>query len=222
VTSVSALEPDRDPRKERRGQLVRAAVVIGAVAQLAVAIVLAVGPANDPARQREVTLIAPADSVTGVAPATTTTSPPVVVEVPTATTAPPPAEEPVAPGAVSGVIGAGPGGKARADLRDEAGNTWHSETDSHGGYRFDNLPPGRYQLVLSAESAPEPCPPGSPCTGTALSMSKRVIEIGPGQELREDYPVYGPTGPPAPTTIPTTTPPTTAPLPTTTTTTVTR
>jgi hypothetical protein len=188
---------------------VRAALVIGAVAQLAVAIVLAVGSSSEAVR-RQVTIVAPADSVSGVPTTTSTAPPPVVVEQPPATTAPPAPERTIPYGAVSGVIGAGAGGKARADLRDEAGNTWHSEADGRGGYRFDRLPPGRYQLILSAESAPEPCPAGGPC---GVSMSKRIIEIGPGQELREDYPVYGPTGPP----VPTTTAPPTVPLPTTTT-----
>jgi hypothetical protein len=212
---VSPLEPDRSPQQIRRGQIVRWAVVIGAVAQLVVAVVLALGQGADPSQQGQLTVVAPAGSVTGE-PTTTTAPPvPVVVEIPTATTAPAPPPT-VALGAVFGVIGAGPGGRARADLRDEGGNTWHSEADSHGGYRFDRLPPGRYQLILSAESPPEPCPPGGPCTGTAMAISKRIIEIGPGQTVREDYPVYGPTGPSLPTTTTTAAP--SVPLPSTTTT----
>ena len=196
--------------------------MVGAVAQLAVAIVLAVGPGTDPGRHRQVTVVAPADAVSNVAAATTTTLPPVVVEAPTTTAAPaPPA--PVATGAVFGVIGAGAGGKARADLLDEAGNRWHSEADGRGGYRFDQLPPGRYQLILSAESAPEPCPPGGPCTGSAMARSKRIVEVKPGHEVREDYPVYGPTGPAAPTTtVPPATTTTAAPTPSSTTSTTTR
>jgi hypothetical protein len=198
--------------------VLRWALVTGAVAQLAVAIAIAVGPGSDPARHRTITVVAPADAVSGLPAATTTTLPPVIVEAPTTTAAPvPPA---VVPGAVSGSIGAGPGGKARADLFDEAGNTWHSEADARGGYRFDRLPPGRYQLILSAESAPAPCPPEGPCVGSAMAISKRIIEIKAGQEVREDYPVYGPTGPATPTTIaaPTTTT-TAAPTPSSTTTT---
>jgi hypothetical protein len=199
---------------------VRWALVVGAVGQLVVAVVLAVGPGTDPARHRQVTLVTPADaeSARGLPAATTTTLPPVVVEAPT-TTAAPAAVPVVPPGAVFGVIGAGPGGRARADLRDEVGNTWHSEADSRGGYRFDRLPPGRYQLVLSAESAPEPCSADGVCTGSAMAISKRIIEIKAGQEIREDYPVYGATGPALPptTTAPTTT--TTASPPSTTTTT---
>jgi hypothetical protein len=209
VPGVSSLDPERSPRQVRRGQLLRWALVTGAVAQLAVAIAVAVGSGTDPGGRRQVTVIAPADQVTEVAAAaTTTTMPPVVVEAPTTTVAPP--APTVVPGAVSGVIGAGPGGKARADLRDEAGNVWHSEADARGGYRFDRLPPGRYQLILSAESAPAPCPPEGPCVGTASAISKRIIEIKPGQEVREDYPVYGPTGPAAPTTVPAPTTTTTA------------
>ena len=183
----------------------RGALVIGAVAQLVAAVVLAINPDTDPNRHR-VTIVAPADAVSDLPAATTTTLPPVVVvETPTTTAVPIPAPtEP--PGAVFGVIGAGAGGKARADLLDEAGNTWHSEADSRGGYRFDQLPPGRYQLILSAEN------------GSGTAMSKRIIEVRAGQELREDYPVYGPTGPAVATTTtaPTTTT-TAAPLPPTTT-----
>jgi hypothetical protein len=223
VPPLSRLDPEPSPRQVRRGQLLRAALVLGAVAQLAVAIVLAVGQGPSPTR-RQVTIVAPADAVSGAPTTTTTAPPPVVVEAPPATSAPPPPEPTIVYGAVSGVIGAGAGGKARADLRDEAGNTWHSEADGRGGYRFDRLPPGRYQLILSAESAPGPCPPEGPCVGTAVSMSKRVIEIGPGQDLREDYSAYGPTGPPAPpvaTTVPATVPSTTPVAPSTTTSTTT-
>ena len=221
MATVSSLDPDRPDAGLRRGSIVRWALVVGAVAQLALAIVLAVGPGTDPDRHRQVTLVAPADSVTDVAAAaTTTTLPPVVVEAPTTTAAPAP-PPPVATGAVSGVIGAGAGGKARADLLDEAGNTWHSEADGRGGYRFDRLAPGRYQLILSAESAPEPCPPGGPCTGSAMAMSKRIVEVKPGHEVREDYPVYGPTGPAAPPTVLPTTTTTAAPTPSSTTSTTT-
>ena len=222
-SASSTLEPERSPRQVRRGKLLRWALVIGAVAQLAVAIAITVAPGADSARHRQIVVVAPADAVTGVsaAAATTTTLPPVVVEAPTTTAAP--AQAVVSPGAVAGVIGAGPGGKARADLLDEAGNVWHSEADSRGGYRFDNLPPGRYQLILAAESAPAPCPPEGPCVGSAMAISKRIIEIKPGQEVREDYPMYGPTGPAAPTTtvLPTTTT-TAAPTPSSTTSTTTR
>ena len=223
VPGVSSLDPEFSPRQARRGQLLRWALVTGAVAQLAVAITVAVGSGTDPGGRRQVTVVAPADQVTEVAAAaTTTTMQPVVVEAPTTTVAPPAAPA-VVPGAVSGVIGAGPGGKARADLRDEAGNVWHSETDAQGRYRFDRLPPGRYQLILSAESAPAPCPPEGPCVGTATAISKRIIEIKPGQEVREDYPVYGPTGPAAPTTTAApTTSTTAAPTPSSTTSTTTR
>lgn len=189
----------------------RVLVVVAAVSQLIVAIVLAVGQAPDPGTTQSVTAVAPADSVRAVPATTTTTMAPLVVEAaPVAPAALPEASTTVAKGAVAGVIGAGPGGKARADLRDEVGNTWHSEADGRGAYRFDQLPPGRYQLILSAESDSAPCPPNEACIGSATAMSKRVIEIRPGQELREDYPVYGPTGPaPAPVT---TTTPSTAPL----------
>lgn len=200
----------------------RVLVVVAAVSQLIVAIVLAVGQAPDPGVTHSVTAVAPVDSVRAAPATTTTTMAPLVVEATPVAPAPVP-ETPttVATGAVAGVIGAGPGGRARADLRDEAGNTWHSEADSRGAYRFDQLPPGRYQLILTAESDSAPCPPNETCIGSATAMSKRVIEIRPGQELREDYPVYGPTGPaPAPvtTTTSTTTPPA-APTTTTSTTT---
>ena len=203
MPSLSALEPDHRPR---RGQLVRAALVVFAVGQLVVAVVLAVGPGTDPDRHRQVTLITPTESATGLPVATTTTLPPVIVEAPTTTAAPAPAPT-VPPGAVFGIIGAGAGGKARADLQDEAGNTWHSEADSRGGYRFDRLAPGRYQLILSAESAPAPCTPDGVCIGSAMAISKRIIEIRAGQEVREDYAVYGPTSPAVATTTtaPTTT-----------------
>ncbi|MEY2476477.1 MAG: hypothetical protein QOG87_1792 [Actinomycetota bacterium] len=196
--------------------MVRWALVVFAVGQLVVAVVLAVGPGTHPDRHRQVTLITPAESSGGLPAATTTTLPPVIVEAPT-TTAAPAAVPVVPPGAVFGVIGAGAGGKARADLQDEAGNMWHSEADSRGGYRFDRLPPGRYQLILSAESAPEPCTPDGVCTGSAMAISKRIIDIKPGQEIREDYPVYGPTSPAVPTTTPAPTTTTAAPPPSTTT-----
>ena len=189
--------------------------MVAAVAQLVVAIVLAIGQRGPGPEPDEVTVVAPAGSVQETEPTTTTTLPPLVVEAtPDPAPAPPAPPPTVATGAVWGVIGAGPGGTARADLRDEAGNTWHSEASSTGVYRFDRLPPGRYQLILSAESAAAPCEPDGTCIGTALAISKRIIEIGPGQELRHDYLAYGPTGPPLPTTTSTT-----AALPTTTSTT---
>lgn len=209
------------PGQHGRGRLVRALVVVAAVSQLIVAVVLAVGQAPDTGTTQSVTAVAPAESVRAAPATTTTTMPPLVVEAaPAAPTAVPETPTTVARGAVAGVIGAGPGGRARADLRDEAGNTWHSEADSQGAYRFDQLPPGRYQLILSAESDSAPCPPNEACIGSATAISKRVIEIRPGQELREDYPVYGPTGP-APAPVTTTTPSTIPPAPATTTSTTT-
>jgi hypothetical protein len=186
---------------------VRALVVVAAVSQMIVAIVLAVGDGSTPVPSRAVTAVGASGPAEAVPVTTTTTMPPVVVSVP-AVAAPAPLPSPtVATAAVHGVIGAGPGGKARADLRDEAGNTWHSEADSRGGYRFDGLPPGRYQLILSAESAGAQCGSDGTCVGTGLSISRRVLELGPGQEVREDYSAYGPTGPappPAPVTPSTT------------------
>jgi hypothetical protein len=211
-------EPFRDPSQERspvrRGTVVRAVVVIAAVAQLAVAIALALNQGTTPAQEREVATLVPAGAVGGAVATTSTTLPPVVVEV---SAAPIPASPTTAvpTGSVYGVIGAGPGGRARADLRDEAGNTWHSEASSNGEYRFDRLAPGSYQLVLSAESAAPACGSDGTCIGSALAISKRIVEIRPGQEVREDYPVYGPTGPAPPAT--TTTVVTDPPAPTTTT-----
>lgn len=192
-------------------------MVAAAVAQMVVAVVLAVGQGTNEADVRSVRTLAPAGAVAQSPVSTTTTAPPppVAVELPPPSAAPG-APAPPAAGAVFGVIGAGPGGKARADLRDAAGNTWHSEASSTGAYRFDGLAPGQYQLILSAESAPAPCTPDGTCIGSAMSMSKRVIEISPGAEIREDYAAYGPTGPPLSTT--TTTAPTTV-SPTTTSTT---
>lgn len=181
-------------------RVVRSLVVLVAVSQLAVAMVLALGREPDPVSDRGVAVVVPTQSVQEAAATTTTTMPPVVVELPRGVPAPPAPPTTVARGAVSGTIGAGAGGRARADLYDEAGNQWHSEADSQGNYRFDGLPPGRYQLILAAESAPAPCPPEGPCVGTALSVSKRIIDIRPGAELREDYAPYGPTGPATTTT----------------------
>jgi hypothetical protein len=192
---------DRTP--VRRRTLVRAFVVVAAIAQLAVAIVLAVNQGTTPAQEREVATAMPAGAVGAAAP-TSTTLPPVVVEVPPATTPARPTTTVVPTGAVYGVIGAGAGGRARADLRDEAGNTWHSEASSSGEYRFDGLTPGSYQLVLSAESSAPACGSDGTCIGSAMAISKRVVEIRPGQEVREDYPVYGPTGPAPPATTTTT------------------
>jgi hypothetical protein len=196
-------------------------VVVGAVAQLAVAIVIALHQGTRPLGQHQVTMVAPADAVRPEMPGTTTTAPPVVVEVTTTTKAPPTTAAPIATGAVYGVIGAGAGGKARADLRDGAGNTWHSEADRNGASRFDQLPAGRYQLILTAESGVVPCPPGGSCIGTAMAIARRVIDIRPGQEIREDYPVYGPTRPAEPTTTTSSTaPPPSTPVPPSTSTTI--
>jgi hypothetical protein len=207
VATESIPQPGLGPRLLRRGAVVRALVVTAAVAQLVAAIVLALHQGTSPDPVRRVATLAPASVVGATVATTSTTMPPVVVEVPAAVPAAAPATTAVPTGAVYGVIGAGAGGRARADLRDEAGNTWHSEANTVGAYRFDRLPPGRYQLVLSAESGGTPCTPDGTCIGTAMAMSKRVIELAPGQEIREDYPAYGPTTPAPPVPATTTTVP---------------
>jgi hypothetical protein len=203
---------ERVERVDRR-RIVRGLFAIAAVAQLVVAMVLVVRAIDDDtARIRLVTPagVAQDDPTTSDVPvalsgdATTTSTAPAAL-APPETDVP---EEPVAaapqPGVISGVIGAGIGGTTSADLTDAAGHTWHRDGDPYGRYEFIDLEPGRYELVLTAETAPAPCAPEGPCIGSAVASSRDVIDLRAGEHREKDFPMYGPTVP-APSTTTTST-----------------
>jgi hypothetical protein len=200
----------------RRQRVVRRLAAGALSLQLLVALPFAFRQGDD-AGGRNVRVVAPA----GQDETTTTTiiELPIAVEAaeePTTTTVAPaasPSTTAVRLGAVYGRIGAGEGGTGRATLDDQRGHTWEQQADSYGNYRFVDVTPGRYVILLWAESAAAPCTPEGTCIGTAVAFSgNEPFDVHPGEEVRRDFDMYGPTQPATTTTtlVPTSTTSTTA------------